>query len=305
MQSLGHLGVAAGYVKDNLAELHRLAKLGTIDTITVGTFTKEKRELPAGQTFWHDGSSDPTTLNARQLENCGLERLLAIASAMQGIAEETGINLWVSIADPNPATLGNMTEKLARHGFRRFQINFGCVNDFAHNPSSTVGEDPAYVSTAVYEILKRCHGYPVQLSCKMPFYEDRSLLREVSRRVTWHPTVLEVVSSNTKRVTRRDSHGKFLIDSPTGSAGMGGRELRPYANENIQWWVEALRPNMLPWPKVVGCGGIFNAEHVREKLALGVHRVELCSGVHIFTPRIFQDIHLSLPLPEEEMATGK
>jgi dihydroorotate dehydrogenase (NAD+) catalytic subunit len=117
---------------------------------------------------------------------------------------------------------------------------------------------------------------PAPYLIKIGFVRDAALAAELLDAVG--PFADGLSMTNCISATVHDSRGKPLFDNQP--RGIGGDAIRSASIAQVAMFAELIRDRALPL-RLVGVGGISQAEHVREYLAAGAESVHLASAIMV------------------------
>ncbi|MFZ1655142.1 MAG: hypothetical protein WAT84_04930 [Candidatus Moraniibacteriota bacterium] len=260
-------GNAGGTCK-TLEDVKKLATRTDVTHIEVGSITWEDRPGNVGDILWL--RTDGTSVNALGMNNGGAQYYRRVLPEMIEIAHAHGKKLGVNIAAIDQGD----TEKLcqlcveARVDFITF--NGGCPNVWVQGrQKKIISHDPRGLERELKDIFAVVGYRIIDVHMKLTlFAEKHELRREVASVLK--PWVVTLLTTNTKPSTsliRED--GKPAIsfrsdDQVINVGGMGGTELRPYAEQELREF-----HTLLPHHPIISVGAISEGQHLYDRLKMG------------------------------------
>lgn len=263
---LQFFGNAGGTCK-TVADVKKLATKTAITHIEVGSITWLERSGNTGDIHWI--RADGTSVNSLGMPNGGEAYYRRYLREMVEIAHANGKKLGVNIATIDQGDTEKLCQLCVEAGVDFITFNGGCPNVWTQGThKKIVSHDPRGVEREIKTIYAVVgHGIPVNF--KLSLYQgERKLRAEVADALRPYPITL--ITTNTKpgtNLTRED--GKPAISFRSGDqeinvGGMGGTELRPFAEEEL-CELHAL----LPDHPIISVGGISEGKHLHDRLQMG------------------------------------
>jgi len=267
------LGVAAGFDK-NARVVHGLSLLG-FGHVEIGTLTpKAQQGNPKPRVFRL--RSDKAIINRMGFPN---EGVAAVLGYLERYSQElTKIVVGVSIGKQKETAI----DQAAQDYVDIIRCTFPYADYFAVNISSpnTPGLRDLHHSEYLDDLLGVLVSENRTLAKKLELHR-RPIFVKLSPDLSWEEmeTVLDismknqidgVIATNTT-IDRYDLKGQFAPES----GGLSGQPLERKSNEIIAF-ISRKMEGKLP---IIGVGGVFDADDVREKLDLGATLVQVYTGL--------------------------
>lgn len=268
LSKLQFFGNAGGTCK-RIEQVTRLATQSDVTHIEVGSITWLERFGNEGDIEWI--RADGTSVNALGMPNGGEQYYRRYLRQMVEIAHANGKKLGVNIASIKQGDTEKLCQLCVEAGVDFITFNGGCPNVWEEGvQKKIVSHDPRGLErelVTIYSVVRDTDTTRIFLKLTS-FGEEHALRNEVASVLSNYP--LSLITTNTKtgtNLTRED--GKPAISFKSGDqeinvGGMGGTELRPYAEQELQAF-----HMLLPHHPKVSVGGISEGQHLFDRLKMG------------------------------------
>ena len=263
---LEFFGNAGGTCK-TLADVEKLATRTALTHLEVGSITWEDRPGNKGDIQWL--RLDGTSVNALGMNNGGESYYRRHLPQMVEITHQNGKKLGVNIASIKQGDTEKLCQLCIEAGVDFITFNGGCPNVWTEGgQKKIISHDPIGLARELKDIYAVVRG-KIDVMVKLSLYQkELSLRREIASLLNNYPVT--IITTNTKpntNLTRED--GKPAISFKSGEhvinlGGMGGTELRPYAEQELQEF-----HTLLPHHEKISVGGISEGQHLYDRLKLG------------------------------------
>lgn len=282
-------GNAGGTCK-TLENVKKLATRTDVTHIEVGSITLEDRPGNVGNILWL--RADGTSVNALGMNNSGAQYYRRVLPEMIEIAHVHGKKLGVNIAAINQGDTERLCQICVEAGVDFITFNGGCPNVWVQGrQKEIISHDPHGLERELKDIFAVVGDRIIDVHMKLTLFADKAGLRQEIASVL-EPWVVTLLTTNTKPGTnliRED--GKPAISFKSGDqeinvGGMGGTELRPYAEQELQEF-----RRLLPRHPIISVGGISEGQHLYDRLKMGAIGGQVGTA-YFFTedPRVFGHI---------------
>lgn len=288
---------AAGTAK-TVEDVRRLAR-SAATRITVGSITAKPRSGNTGETYYFNDRTN-TSLNSIGLRNEGLEWYHAAGklNLMRQIAQESGKELWASVAGFSPPEFVELAEICFLCGVDGVELNLGCPNVHDAGVSKPIF---SYRPALVEEVLNSMEIFAAgnkKIGVKLSPVPD-STLKELAMVISASRIVTEVVAVNTlpeQELTKEDG-SPALSYVPQGANEMrhkGGLAGAPLLQEGVRV-VQTLKEHLVFGHPIIGVGGIFSGEDAKKYIDAGASGFEVGTAYYNHEDEsIFSDIAVEL-----------
>jgi len=152
------------------------------------------------------------------------------------------------------------------------ETNFSCPN--VTTVDGQLYQKPASAGV-VAQRVREAIG-PATYSIKLGHVDHDDLAAELIAAIGPHADSLAMTNTISARVNRLDDAPLFGGQS----RGIGGPSIRAASLTQVARFARIIREQRLP-TRIIGCGGISAAAHVREYLAAGAERVQLATAIMV------------------------
>lgn len=251
------------------------ALLPALPAVMVGSFTKEKRLLNVGDTYWtemEDNNHTPLfSLNSLGLPNPGFDYYRKYLPLMAKLAHSKGKMIGASVSVSSPDNIEEFGEgiELALSSDVDFsEINLGCPNVMMNDntPKRVLCYSPELVREVVGIVLRRT-GQGHAISFKLSYTPDAHLLREIIEIMREHNVWgLSLINALANGVALDPETGKTRTAPGGGLAGLAGPAIKPVALGMVKQ-VRTLLPKIF----IFGMGGVDCGWAVKDFKVLGAN----------------------------------
>lgn len=303
---------------DDLRALNRSA----IGAIISKSATLEARAGNPETNYFSDGH---LTINAQGLPGPDLDGTMSMLEAFK---KERLKPLILSIAGLKPTEYYEIIDHIRLqigHLFDAVELNLSCPNvagksiiSYDHStaiaileevlanfPQLAVGvklaphfskdEEGELVGQIYHYLQANLPGYQVSFENAQHFDRDHlvkfaQMLQQLSHR---HHNLTFVSATNTMpncRLTRPDGKTVLHPQANSGKGGLSGEFLRAISIENVR----ALRQHLSDDIKIIGTGGVQNAETAQQYFQAGADAVAIGTGLVNHGPRLVENIIINL-----------
>lgn len=282
------VGIAAGMIKEAAHVERGLCDL--VQMIMFGSFTLEAREGNKEPVFYFDDQTQ-TSINAVGLRNKGLAHFLEVELPKIGaILQGTNCLIGVSLAPLRSGDTKAMMKLINacpyKHLIARIEINAACPN---HREGEHLHPVLSHDAVAVAELLRELDDEDFYFNYALKIAPDtvQSTLEEIVKQCV-RSAVAYIVSSNTRR-------GSSLIDGVQRlSVPQGGIAGAPLLQDGVAQ-IATLRSiidgvGSPRSPKLIGCGGIMDAEALHAYLKAGADEIQVATLYYQYQVDGVQDL---------------
>ena len=258
----------------------------------LGSITLAHREINGpGNTFYYDEATG-NSVNSLGIPNGGWEYYSKNLVRMVRSAQTRGKRLRISVAEFSPESMWQLIANIISLLEERdlldwiiLELNFGCPNCWdGGQQKQIVAYAPEVLIRILRDIFNLTRGR-VRLAIKLSPYDKqkRTYVQIRSDIATglkdelyvyhgaYPKAVVELVLANTvPNYFMRKPDGSPALDVTNGYGGLAGRGLKPYIDDNLAFF-----RNALPDIPLVAAGGIQSAADVLDYLKRGATKVQL------------------------------
>lgn len=288
LSELKFFGNAGGTCK-TVADVEKLATRTAITHIELGSITWLERFGNKGDIQWI--RADGTSVNALGMNNGGEQYYRRHLRHMVEIAHANGKEFGVNIASIEQGDTEKLCQLCIDAGVDFITFNGGCPNVWDEGvQKKIISHDPKGLDRELADIFAVAGGR-LDIYIKLSLYQnDHALRKEIASLLKPYPVT--ILTTNTKpstNLTRED--GKPAISFKSNGqeinvGGMGGTELRPYAEQELQEF-----HRLLPHHDIISVGAISEGQHLYDRLKMGAIGGQVGTA-YFFTadPRVFGHI---------------
>jgi dihydroorotate dehydrogenase len=283
------VSVGAG-VHKTLEDVKRVAATYPVETITVGSYTKEKRDGNAGTTDFVDEILGYG--NSKGLPNFGLAGLEQHLPSMASTAQASNKKFVVSISCMSPEDTREVAAFIATtYGVDGIELNTACPNIVqGAKRKPLIGLSKSLMTEYLDALVAADLGrIPVRIKVT-PYRDDEiewcaDLLRSRSDLNITH-----VVATNTIPGCQAFRTDGRMVMPEIGKFGGSGAMLHAWSVGNNQTWNECLRGSAI---KTIGAGGADSYQRVMNFARAGSSECQVV-GAYAYSPhgvRVINNIY--------------
>lgn len=294
----GPVGLAAGFDKNaRIVGLIRALGFGSMEVGSITAQPSPGNPLPRSFRL----PADRSLVNRMGLNNDGAERIMRrLEKVRRGLGKATAwperpFPIGVNVAKTHdPRILG---EKALEDYLRSVSLAFPVADYLTLNvscPNTSEGktfEEPDPLNALLGRVMAHRSGSghgEVPVFVKFSPDLDRPKLLELLSICTDHGVDGYVAGNTSSR--REGLVTPEAIWRAMGNGGLSGQAISQASTRLVEWIAEAA-PNGTP---VIGCGGVFTADDVLEKMRAGATLVQLYTGLVYNGPWVAARIHREL-----------
>ncbi len=283
-----HVGLAAGMVKKASHVDESLPHL--LKDVTFGSFTLEPREGNPEPVFWFDDEIY-MSLNAVGLKNQGLKKFLAEEFWATTRIRQYGCDVRLSLAPLKTGDLKKMVdllnaEKIPNGFISELEVNAACPNH--RSADGVLHPVLSHDAIALEALMAEAEAYKGAKAIKIaPIMGMQNLKRCIELCLEYK--FQTIVSGNTLLSSSTiDGVKRLSVDR----GGMAGKPLFADALHQVERAQRLLTHLKIDKTKlrIIGCGGIYTPEDVRQYLNAGADSVQVATLFYQFGHKGVRDL---------------
>lgn len=295
-----YVGIAAGAIKTITHVEDGLGRL--VDHITLGSFTFEERIGSKEPVYWYD-EVRRISVNAVGLKNPGLRGFITELREKEEYylaLKKQGCRIRVSLAPLAEGDLTTMAEFLWENRDIVFliidevEINASCPNHrgVGGKLHPVLAHDEVALETLMAEGREVLLPKAIKIAPRM---DGRILQRTIDFALKYGYSW--IVTHNTLPVSSFID-GERRLSADRG--GLGGALLLDDAVSQVVMLARIINSTRThhPPPKIIGCGGVMDADGALQHIKAGASQVQIGTHFHQFGVRGVQDLVVGLAMAE-------
>jgi dihydroorotate dehydrogenase (fumarate) len=172
-------------------------------------------------------------------------------------------------------------------GVDLIEVNLGCPNVWEGSKQKQIASFNPDLVGKILSWIEQEVGRNALVAVKISPFSDPSALAELADRLTWHPVVKVVTTTNTfpnAFAFAGKDRARPLIS--VGLAGLAGPAMKPIGLGQVKQ-LRALLPEHI---QIMGVGGIVTGDDVHDYLAAGATCTQIATTFLQQGPRVFSRI---------------
>jgi dihydroorotate dehydrogenase len=261
-----------------------------LPSVTLGSYTLEKRDGNPGKTYWSDRSGAPTSINALGLPNPGIDEARTFLRDDIRRIRESGKRARISIAGFGISDYAELLRISVGLAPDEIEVNLGCPNVRVDGEQKPIFAFDLEELDAVLSLTHRRSGSlgEPDIAIKLSPYSDPFFLAEVAEvlKARLHGYEKLVLSNTFPNASGFDGVSKPVMGPATdGYGGLAGRAMKHIALGQVRQFRKHL-----PKTPLIGVGGISSGIDLLDMQLAGANEVQVGTAYFERGARIFPAI---------------